>query len=440
MRPLPIPSRRSVLLVVAAIAVGSGSALAQETNDPPPGDTLAISPFANTTAGEFTPSKGFQVFTSKRSSLNISFYGLFRYLNQMPGEQTFTDHLGRERTVKARNDLNWHRTMVWFTGHFWTPNLRWNITAWTLGSTQQALLFGNLQYKVGRALTFGAGMAPNLTNRSMQGSFPYWAGSDRQMTEEFMRGGFSSGFWITGQPLSRLYYSASVNTNLSQLGITASNDSRDLAFSGGLMWMPTTGEFGPRGGFGDLEHHEQWATRFGTSGAHAREYRGAPDSEKNNETQLRLSDGVYVFEADALADGVTVRYLDYDELSVDAGAKYKGLSLQAEGFLRRYSNFEATGPLPVSSLTDTGLQVQAGYMVVPKRVMLYGTGGHVWDDFDRNPWELSGGLSFYPTGTRSWRLNLHVIRIEKSPTGSNFGYYAAGQSGTTISLGTDVIF
>jgi len=35
---------------------------------------------------------------------------------------------------------------------------------------------------------------------------------------------------------------------------------------------------------------------------------------------------------------------------------------------------------------------------------------------------------------------MHVIRIEKSPTGSDFGYYTAGQSGTTFSLGTDIIF
>jgi hypothetical protein len=45
----------------------------------------------------------------------------------------------------------------------------------------------------------------------------------------------------------------------------------------------------------------------------------------------------------------------------------------------------------------------------------------------------------YPSGTRSWRLNLHLIRIERSPAASNFGFYTAGQSGTTISLGTDIL-
>jgi hypothetical protein len=36
-------------------------------------------------------------------------------------------------------------------------------------------------------------------------------------------------------------------------------------------------------------------------------------------------------------------------------------------------------------------------------------------------------------------LNLHILHVEKSPTGSNFGYYAAGQTGTTVSLGTDIL-
>ena len=64
--------------------------------------TAVDAKYKNDIAGEFTPSKGFDIARSKRASLNISFYGVFRYMNQLPGEQTFTDHLGRERTVKAR--------------------------------------------------------------------------------------------------------------------------------------------------------------------------------------------------------------------------------------------------------------------------------------------------------------------------------------------------
>jgi len=441
---------RSVFLCLAVVALcyGPSVAAAQDITVVNPADTAAAidsaiaRPFANTTAGEFTPAKGFQLFTSSKGSLNISLYGLVRWLDQTPPDQIYYDHLDRPREVQARNDIYWQRTMIWFTGFFWVPNLRYNFTVWSLGATQQTLVFGNLQYRVSRGLTIGAGMAPNLTVRSMQGSWPFWAGSDRQMVEEFMRAGFSTGVFLTGEALPRLWYTAGVNTNLSQLGVTAANEGRGMAYSGSVQWMPTTGEFGPRGGFGDLEYHRQLATRFGASSGYApNEYRAAPITQPNpNETQLRLSDGVYAFETGALAPGVTVEYLAYNNFAVDAGLKYRGWTFQGEFYGRRLSNFVADGPLPLSSITDVGVQGWLGYMVVPKLVLAYTSAGYVWDDFDRHPYEVAGGVSVYPTKTRSLRLNLHIIDVHKSPTGSNFGYYAAGQSGTTFSIGTDVLF
>jgi hypothetical protein len=429
------------LALAIALSISTTVARAQEDPGRSPDDTPKASDenYPNSIAGEFTPAKGFDLVKTSFASLNISAYGLFRYVNQLPGDQTFIDHLGRERQVKARNDLNWHRTMVWLTGFFFVPEFRYNITLWSLPTTQQTLLFGNLQYRFGSMLTLGCGIGPNLTARSMTGSWPFWAGSDRQMAEEFFRGGFSSAVFASGELLPRLQYVVSLNTNLSQLGVTAANDTRDMAYSASVMWMPTTGEFGPRGGLGDLEHHEKLATRFGLSGARSRESRYAALAEGPNATQIRLSDGVFPFEADALANGVTVQTLTYEEAAADAGFKYKGFSFQSEYYIRRLYKFDATGPLPLSSIFDHGFQVQAMQMVVPKLVGVYFTGGYVFDDFKRHPWELSGGASVYPSGTRSWRLNLHVIRVQRSPTGSNFGYYTAGQSGTTISIGTDIL-
>jgi hypothetical protein len=395
--------------------------------------------FENLYAGQFSPGSGFDLIRTKRGTLNISFYGLFRYINQLPADQTFTDHLGRERTVKTNNMINWHRTFVWLTGFFYSPRFRYNISLWSLPTTQQTLLFGNLRYVVGKPLVFGVGLGPNLTARSMQGSWPYWAASDRQMGEEFFRGGFSSSAWITGEAVPRLYYTVAVTNNLSQLGVTAANDTRQLGVSGSIWTMPTTGEFGPRGGVADLEEHRRPATRFGMSTARSRESRYAQLNQPPNATQIRLSDGVFPFEDGALADGVTVETLDYNEIAFDAGLKYKGFTFQGEGYVRKLSNFEATGPLPLSEVTDRGFMAEAMKMVVHRKLGIYAAGGYVWDDFKRNPWEIAGGASFFPYGNRVWRLNLHVIRVEKSPTGSSFGYYTAGQSGTTISLGTDIL-
>ena len=350
---------------LVAIAILPARAEAQDEAGRTEADTSAVadSVYSTSIAGEFRPAKGFDLVRTKRASLNISFYGLFRYMNQSPG--TFTDHLGRERTVKARNDLNWHRTFVWLTGFFYVPRFRYNISLWSLPTTQQTLLFGNLQYRFSPAFGVGVGIAPNLTARSVQGSWPFWGSSDRQMAEDFFRGGFSSGFFVTGQPLQKFWYTASINTNISQLGTTAANDSRDMAYSASIAWRPTTGEFGPRGGLGDFEYHRKLATQFGISACHSRESRYANDTAPPNATQIKLSDGVNPFDADALAPGVTVQKLNYDEMAFDAGFKYRGFSFQSEYYVRKLSDFKATGPLPLESLVDHGFQVQGMHMVVP---------------------------------------------------------------------------
>src|SRR4051794_32355741 len=81
------------LVAIAILPAGAG---AQEEAGREPTDTAtqAEGSFPNNIAGEFTPAKGFDIAKTKIASLNISFYGLFRYMNQTPGDQTFIDHLG----------------------------------------------------------------------------------------------------------------------------------------------------------------------------------------------------------------------------------------------------------------------------------------------------------------------------------------------------------
>src|SRR5262245_35552413 len=239
------------LSAVSLIAIGSAlspwPARAQDDAGPPPiADSTDVTAqakaekFDNLYAGQFTPGAGFDVIRTQRGTLNISVYGLFRYINQMPGEQTFTDHLGNTRTPKMRNDINWHRTMIWLTGWFYDPRFRYNVTGWSLASTEQTLIFGNLRYLMSEKMSFGVGISPNLTNRSLQGSWPFWASSDRQMGEEFLRGGFASGFWITGKVFKRLYYTTSIDRSISQLGHTVADDNRDMAYSASVWTQPTT--------------------------------------------------------------------------------------------------------------------------------------------------------------------------------------------------------
>jgi hypothetical protein len=68
--------------------------------------TLAakVDRYDNLYQGQFTPGQGFDIIRTTRGTLNISFYGLFRYLNQLPAEQTYTIIWAGQRTVDARND------------------------------------------------------------------------------------------------------------------------------------------------------------------------------------------------------------------------------------------------------------------------------------------------------------------------------------------------
>jgi hypothetical protein len=99
----------------------------------------------------------------------------------------------------------------------------------------------------------------------------------------------------------------------------------------------------------------------------------------------------------------------------------------------------ATGPLPLTSIYDHGFMAEASYRVVPKTLAAYAVGGSVFDQFERRPWEAGGGLSYYPSHTRSWRMNLHLVHVERSPASSFFGYYLSGLTGTIFSLGVDIL-
>jgi hypothetical protein len=231
-----------------------------------------------------------------------------------------------------------------------------------------------------------------------------------------------------------------LGNNLSILGIKAANLTRHFSKSVSLWWMPTTGEFGPRGGNGDFEHHEKPATRFGASYCHSRENRfnnvGTPSPDN---TQVRMSDGVLFFETGALAPGVTVEEANYDIVSVDLGLKYKGLAVHTEFYYRTLSKFDTEGEAPIGYINDNGYMVQVLYMAVPKILCIYGVNTMLLDQFKRYPWEAGGGVNIYPLKTRSWRINLQGMYVYKSAGGGTFGLYTSGQTGYTVTIGTDIL-
>src|SRR6185369_14131637 len=98
-------------------------------------------------------------------------------------------------------------------------------------------------------------------------------------------------------------YFGMVANNLSTLGVDAGQlDNEFSTVSTALWWMPTTGEFGPKQGFGDYEEHEKLATRLGVHFTFSPEDRQSqPGTDDIDNTQLRPSNGTIIFSPGALA-------------------------------------------------------------------------------------------------------------------------------------------
>ncbi|HEY5920492.1 MAG TPA: hypothetical protein VIV11_02425 [Kofleriaceae bacterium] len=433
------------MIVLGVIAASVARADDVASPPVPPGaaeDAEATKPIE--TWGAIEPGKGFLVGRTDLGELYISAYALARYMNQMPSGQTFTDHLGREHDVDARHDIWAHRIMIHLKGWFGLPKFRYQMTLWTVNTTDQNALFAVLGYQFHRAFSLYAGLNAIPGTRTLQGSHPYWLGHDRVMADEYFRPYFSHGVWVTGEPVPGLWYQAMIANNLSALGITSGQLTRNFAYGGSVWWMPTTHEFGPNGGFDDYEYHEEVATRFGGAATSSVEDRfSSSEVSSPDNTTLRLADSLNLFELGALAPDVTVGEARYRLLSLDAGVKYRGIFVGASYFQRWLDDFVADGPVPVTSIVDKGLYLQAAFYPVKQKLELYGITSWVFGDKDagfENSHEYAGGANWFPANTRDLRVNAQLIRIDRSPVSSSFGYYIGGQKGMTATLAASIQF
>lgn len=417
------------------------SVLSQQDSDAPSGREYGrMTPW-----NLYEPGKGFDVAKTDYASLNISGYLVARYLSQLRANQSFVDHNGQAQNVDTRRDFQLHRVMLYFTGHLFNPKFNYNVTLWTVNDTAQQAIVGALYYYANKHLLFGVGWNGIPGTRSMQGSHPYWSSYDRVMADEFFRPYFTQAFFAEGDLGHRLSYKFSLGNNLSNLDISAVKLTRDLSKGVSLTWLPSTGEFGPRGGFGDYEEHQSLATRFGAAYSTSREDRfNSPTSAAPDNTVIRLGDSLLLFGTGTLAPGVTVQKATYQLFSADGGLKYKGFWLQSEGYYRLLNDFVADGPLPVGSIRDTGFYVQGAYMAWPKKVELYGSTSYVFTRFHpkdvETPHEFIGGVNWYPLDSRNYRLNFQAVNVYRSPVSSTFGFYTGGLKGFSLTVGATALF
>jgi hypothetical protein len=272
--------------------------------------------------------------------------------------------------------------------------------------------------------------------RSTEGNFPYWLSMDNRMiADEFFRPSYTMGIWAEGRVTERLKYEAMLGNNLSQFGVDASQLDDGLnTLSLALDWFPTTGEFGPRAGFGDFVAHDRVATRLGAHFTRSDETsQGQPNTDAFENVQIRLSDGNVIFKPGLFGSGIQIRNATYQMTSIDGGVKYHGLALEGEYYWRLIDRFGGVGVegLTFGNLLDDGYQLQASAMVMPRTLMAYASTSKVFGQYG-DPWDGRLGLNWFPWKDLVIWWNFEYLYTHRSPVGAASLPYIVGGNGDTF--------
>jgi DUF3011 family protein len=392
------------------------------------------------------PNIGFLLVSGDKGEMYARLFSYVRYLNQKGLDPTYTDSFGNTFSVKQREDIQLNKFFLPFSGWFLTPKFRYYLYVWSSNPSQgdpaQVVGAGNISYTFNRFVSLGGGITSLPSVRSTEGQFPYWLGiDDRLIADEFFRGSYTSGFWLKGELSTTLKYMAMLANNLSTLGVSASQLDNTLdTTSFMLQWLPTTGEFGLYGTFGDYDDHEKVATRLAGHYTHSTEDKQSQPGQNGIEnSQIRLTDGSVIFTADLFGPGITVEKVAYDMLSVDGGIKYEGFSLEAEYYWRWLSNFRGSNTSGIEDIDDHGFQVQASAMAVPKTVQVYLGGSAIRGRYG-NASEVRAGANWYPVKERGFRVNAEWLHLNKCPVGYTAVPYPVGGNGDVFHINTELNF
>lgn len=397
--------------------------------------------------GIFQPGgRGIKVADTPMGDVNFSAWAYTRYLNQEALEEEYTDAFGRTRELDLRNDVQFSKINLYFKGWVYDPNFQYLLYTWTSNNSQgdaaQVVVGGNLSYRFSEMVNLGFGIASLPGVRSMRGTFPYFNKVDtRPIADEFFKPGYTMGVFASGKLADGLMYRAMLGNNLSQLGVNAAQLDDDFnTVSGSLWWMPTTGEYGPAGGYGDFQNHQELATTFGISATHSVEDRQSqPDADAIENSQIRLSDGTIIFTPGAFGTDGRVNRATYFMTALDAGMKYRGFALEGDYYFRWVDDFVVDGDVPEDELYDHGFDVQASAMVIPRTLQAYAAGSKIFGEYGK-PWDLSLGVNWYPFKQQLLRVNTELIYVNDSPVGNASNVYVVGGDGWIFHTDLELMF
>ncbi len=395
---------------------------------------------------EFIPNRGFRLYEGENGQIYMRLFTYARYLDQESLDPGYTDFFGGAHAVKQRKDIQLNKVFMPFSGWFLNPKFRYYLYVWSSNVSQgdpaQVVAAGNISWTFNRFVTAGFGITALPSVRSTEGQFPYWLTVDNRLTaDEFFRGSYTTGIWVKGQLGAGVNYMAMLANNLSTLGVSAAQLDNGLNTSSySINWMPSTGEFGLYGTFGDYDDHDKVATRLGAHYTRSKEdAQNQPGTDAIENSQIRLTDGSTIFTPNLFGPGITVQRVQYQMASVDAGIKYRGFSIEAEYYWRWLSDFAGPGAGAIEDIDDHGYQVQTSAMVLPQILQAYLSGSEIKGRFG-DASEVRAGLNWYVLAKRGLRLNAEWIHLNHCPVGYTAVPYPVGGNGDVYHVDLEMQF
>jgi hypothetical protein len=256
-------------------------------------------------------------------------------------------------------------------GYIFDPRVIYSLTVWTSAGAASIVVAGNIGWTFNKALTLIGGYTGVPGSRSLVNTFPYWTAMDRSMGDNFFRPAFTQGVWATGELPTRLNYLAFVGNGLNTLNISATKIDTKLLVAGNLWWEPL-GNYGPPGKSVNLYDDyfaekkvriRNWQLVHTIPGDR---FTDLDSSKPDNTSPVQFRRRADVLNR-AFAPGVTVQRDLYRMGAIDGGIKYNGLAVNGQYYKRWLSDFEADGPIPVTSTFDTAMNCRRAILSFARR-------------------------------------------------------------------------
>ncbi|MBK8975242.1 MAG: hypothetical protein IPM29_04910 [Planctomycetes bacterium] len=406
--------------------------------DAPPAAATQRGPF------EFTYDDGYVLRSTdpERSPFSLRINGRmqFRYTGFSPDDRTFenlgTAASGEPITVTSLNDFEIERGRLEFTGTWLDPDLHFYINLDADTDDEHATIFHDFwfDYEFDEAFHLYVGKAFVPGSRDWINGSTRTHFADRSMATTYFRPDRSLGIWAIGEPVEDFHYRAMIANGFATSDVPPDLINDEFAYSGTVWWDPLAG-FGK--GYADLEMHDEVALQVGSSFTFAQESGLDDNNSPVLESRfLRISDGTRL-------TSLGVDEYDVYLLAADAALKYEGFSIHGEGFYRWVRNVSPIGSapsmFPQGAFEDWGFYVDAGMMVVPKKIEPIVRVSTVQGD-QKDSWEYALGVNWYVDGTHKNKLVADATWLDGSPASNRGPNYRLGDDGVMFRVQWQVAF